>query len=46
MGPLNLDALYCAVKNYKAINRDEVSLEMGTVVEVLQRSDNGWWLIR
>ncbi|XP_046894564.1 NADPH oxidase organizer 1a [Hypomesus transpacificus] len=40
------NALYCAVKNYKAINRDEVSLEMGTVVEVLQRSDNGWWLIR
>ncbi|XP_067089476.1 uncharacterized protein [Osmerus mordax] len=40
------NALYCAVKNYKATNRDEVSLEMGSVVEVLQKSDNGWWLIR
>lgn len=39
-------ALYCAVKMYKASNGDEVSLEMGSVVEVLQKSDHGWWLVR
>uniref|UniRef100_A0A673J256 NADPH oxidase organizer 1-like n=1 Tax=Sinocyclocheilus rhinocerous TaxID=307959 RepID=A0A673J256_9TELE len=26
--------------------KDELSLSIGAVVEVLQRSDNGWWLVR
>nr|XP_046161993.1 NADPH oxidase organizer 1-like [Oncorhynchus gorbuscha] len=38
--------LYSAVRSYKATNRDEVSMDIGSVVEVLQKSDNGWWLIR
>lgn len=38
--------LYIAVKSYKATKDDEISVAIGTVVEVLQKSDNGWWLIR
>ncbi|KAG7459415.1 hypothetical protein MATL_G00210460 [Megalops atlanticus] len=38
--------LYCAVKGYKSTKGDEVSMNIGAVVEVLQKSDNGWWLIR
>ncbi|XP_061079126.1 NADPH oxidase organizer 1-like [Conger conger] len=38
--------LYHAVKNFKATKADEASVSIGTVVEVLQKSDNGWWLIR
>lgn len=38
--------LYTAVKSYKATKDDEISVAIGTVVEVLQKSDNGWWLIR
>ncbi|XP_026181241.1 NADPH oxidase organizer 1a [Mastacembelus armatus] len=38
--------LYTAVKNYKATKDDEVTVTIGAVVKVLQKSDNGWWLIR
>ncbi|XP_013870349.1 NADPH oxidase organizer 1a [Austrofundulus limnaeus] len=38
--------LYTAVKSYKSTNVDEISVNMGTVVEVLQKTENGWWLIR
>ncbi|XP_071319435.1 uncharacterized protein [Trachinotus anak] len=38
--------LYTAVKNYKATKDDEITVSIGAVVEVLQKSDNGWWLIR
>ncbi|KAJ8344988.1 hypothetical protein SKAU_G00291810 [Synaphobranchus kaupii] len=38
--------LYCAVKNFKSTKADEASVSIGAVVEVLQTSDNGWWLIR
>jgi hypothetical protein len=41
-----IGVLYSAVRSYKATNRDEVSMDIGSVVEVLQKSDNGWWLIR
>ncbi|KAK9978162.1 hypothetical protein ABG768_019928 [Culter alburnus] len=37
---------YVAAKNYKAMNSDEISVEIGSVVEVLQKSDNGWWIVR
>ncbi|XP_067432708.1 NADPH oxidase organizer 1-like [Thunnus thynnus] len=39
-------ALYCAVKSYSTKKDDEVSVSIGSVVEVLRKSDNGWWLIR
>ncbi|XP_069569613.1 NADPH oxidase organizer 1a [Brachyistius frenatus] len=38
--------LYSAVKTYKATKDDEINVNIGAVVEVLQKSDNGWWLIR
>ncbi|XP_051988013.1 NADPH oxidase organizer 1-like [Xyrauchen texanus] len=38
--------LYVAAKSYKAMNSDEISIEIGSLVEVLQKSDNGWWIIR
>ncbi|CAJ1076527.1 NADPH oxidase organizer 1a [Xyrichtys novacula] len=38
--------LYCAVKSYKAAKDDEITVPIGSVVEVLQQSDNGWWFIR
>ncbi|KAG7265370.1 hypothetical protein CRUP_004458 [Coryphaenoides rupestris] len=44
--PTGIGALYTAVKSYKATKGDEVSVNIGSVVEVLQKSDNGWWLIR
>uniref|UniRef100_UPI0037E89499 NADPH oxidase organizer 1a n=1 Tax=Semicossyphus pulcher TaxID=241346 RepID=UPI0037E89499 len=37
---------YCAVKTYKATKDDEISVTIGAVVEVLQKSENGWWLMR
>ncbi|XP_039978276.1 NADPH oxidase organizer 1a [Xiphias gladius] len=39
-------ALYTSIKNYKATKDDEISISIGAVVEVLQKSDNGWWLVR
>ncbi|KAG7491815.1 hypothetical protein MATL_G00008200 [Megalops atlanticus] len=38
--------LYCAVRNYTSKKEDEISVNIGSVVEVLQKSDDGWWLIR
>lgn len=38
--------LYLTAKNYKASKGDEISVAVGAVVEVLQKSDSGWWLIR
>ncbi|KAE8578871.1 hypothetical protein XENTR_v10023807 [Xenopus tropicalis] len=38
---------FCVVlKAYEAQNFDEISIGIGVIVEVLQKSDNGWWLIR
>ncbi|XP_041719122.2 NADPH oxidase organizer 1-like [Coregonus clupeaformis] len=45
-GSYGESVLYSAVRSYKATNGDEVSVDIGSVVEVLQKSDNGWWLIR
>uniref|UniRef100_UPI003AAD37E7 NADPH oxidase organizer 1a n=1 Tax=Centroberyx gerrardi TaxID=166262 RepID=UPI003AAD37E7 len=45
-GPLGTGVLYTAVKSYKATKDDEMTVDIGSVVEVLQKSDNGWWLIR
>ncbi|XP_037611517.1 NADPH oxidase organizer 1-like [Sebastes umbrosus] len=38
--------LYCAVRSYSTKKEDEVSVPIGSIVEVLRKSDNGWWLIR
>ncbi|XP_023140615.2 NADPH oxidase organizer 1a [Amphiprion ocellaris] len=39
-------SLYTAVRSYKATKDDEITVTIGATVEVLQKSDNGWWLIR
>ncbi|KAA0705314.1 NADPH oxidase organizer 1 [Triplophysa tibetana] len=38
--------LYIATRSFKAMHSDEISVEIGSLVEVLQKSDNGWWIIR
>ncbi|KAJ0060190.1 hypothetical protein NL108_004046, partial [Boleophthalmus pectinirostris] len=38
-------SLYIAVRKYSTQKADEVSVNIGNVVEVLRKSDNGWWLI-
>ncbi|XP_041852094.1 NADPH oxidase organizer 1a [Melanotaenia boesemani] len=37
---------YTAVKSYNSTKDDEITVVIGAVVEVMQKSDNGWWLIR
>ncbi|XP_043109110.1 NADPH oxidase organizer 1b isoform X2 [Puntigrus tetrazona] len=44
--PTYQSSLYCATRSYTSKKEDEISLSIGAVVEVLQRSDNGWWLVR
>ncbi|XP_029432683.1 NADPH oxidase organizer 1-like isoform X2 [Rhinatrema bivittatum] len=36
---------YFAAKGYEAQSSDEVSVAAGVVVEVLEKSENGWWLV-
>ncbi|KFQ09887.1 NADPH oxidase organizer 1, partial [Leptosomus discolor] len=38
--------LYFVARAYESREADELSLHNGVVVEVVRRSDNGWWLIR
>ncbi|NXF88831.1 NOXO1 oxidase, partial [Eubucco bourcierii] len=38
--------LYFVVRAYESQKADELSLGSGVVVEVVRKSDNGWWLIR
>ncbi|OXB81878.1 UNVERIFIED_CONTAM: hypothetical protein H355_015075, partial [Colinus virginianus] len=39
-------SLYFVMQPYESQKADELSLNKGVVVEVVRRSDNGWWLIR
>ncbi|KAF4092828.1 hypothetical protein AMELA_G00024930 [Ameiurus melas] len=39
-------ALFVATKCYKSTKIDELSVEIGSVVEVLRKSNDGWWLAR
>ncbi|KYO30843.1 NADPH oxidase organizer 1 [Alligator mississippiensis] len=36
---------YYTVRAYKSQEADELSVNAGVIVEVLEKSDNGWWLI-
>ncbi|XP_061830322.1 NADPH oxidase organizer 1a [Nerophis lumbriciformis] len=38
--------LYTVTKSYEATKDDEITVSLGAVVEVLQKSETGWWLIR
>ncbi|XP_051905024.1 NADPH oxidase organizer 1a isoform X8 [Hippocampus zosterae] len=48
----NIDGLperglfYTVTKSYKSTKDDEITVSIGASVEVLQKSENGWWLIR
>ncbi|KAK7940313.1 hypothetical protein WMY93_003639 [Mugilogobius chulae] len=44
--PTEQGMLYTAIKNYKSTNEDEITVTLGALVEVLQKTDNGWWLVR
>ncbi|XP_063171008.1 NADPH oxidase organizer 1 [Candoia aspera] len=37
--------LYYVTQAYRAKEPDELSIKTGIVVEVLEKSDNGWWLV-
>ncbi|KGL85996.1 NADPH oxidase organizer 1, partial [Charadrius vociferus] len=39
-------SLYFVVRAYESQKADELSLNNGVVVEVVKKSDDGWWLIR
>ncbi|KFP43670.1 NADPH oxidase organizer 1, partial [Chlamydotis macqueenii] len=39
-------SLYFVVRPYESQKADELSLNNGVVVEVVRKSDDGWWLIR
>ncbi|XP_053327498.1 NADPH oxidase organizer 1-like [Spea bombifrons] len=43
--PFTNGMAYFAVKAFEAQNTDELSLPLGAVVEVLEQSEIGWWLI-
>ncbi|NXV31273.1 NOXO1 oxidase, partial [Rissa tridactyla] len=38
--------LYFVVRDYESQKADELSLNNGVVVEVVKKSEDGWWLIR
>lgn len=44
--PLFAGSLYFVVRAYKSQKADELSLNNGVVVEVVRKSEDGWWLIR
>ena len=37
---------YICIETFSADNADEISLEKGVVVEVLQKNMDGWWSVR
>ncbi|XP_075687560.1 NADPH oxidase organizer 1-like isoform X2 [Rhinoderma darwinii] len=37
---------YYATTSYEAMSCDEMSISRGVLVEVIEKSNNGWWLIR
>ncbi|KFP59430.1 NADPH oxidase organizer 1, partial [Cariama cristata] len=39
-------SLYFVVRAYESQKADELSLNNGVIVEVVRKSDDGWWLIR
>ncbi|KAI5619236.1 NADPH oxidase organizer 1a [Silurus asotus] len=43
---MSQSALFVATKTYKSTKIDELSVEIGSVVEVLRTSNDGWWLVR
>ncbi|KAG8433329.1 hypothetical protein GDO86_017566 [Hymenochirus boettgeri] len=42
---LNDEIAYFAVKGYKAQSDDEISMAVGVLVDVIEKSDAGWWRV-
>ncbi|XP_063285029.1 NADPH oxidase organizer 1-like [Pelobates fuscus] len=38
--------LYYAAKGYESMSSDELSIVIGVLVEVIEKTNNGWWLVR
>ncbi|XP_053327508.1 NADPH oxidase organizer 1-like [Spea bombifrons] len=38
--------VYYASKGYEAMSSDELTISIGVIVEVMEKSINGWWLVR
>ncbi|XP_076130898.1 neutrophil cytosol factor 1 isoform X1 [Alosa pseudoharengus] len=38
--------LYITTKAYKAVEKDEVTLESGEIIEVIHKLLDGWWVVR
>ncbi|KAM4631822.1 NADPH oxidase organizer 1-like [Discoglossus pictus] len=38
-------ALYYVSKTYEATSSDEISVSIGVLVEVIEKSNTGWWLV-
>lgn len=43
---LPIVTLCVATKSYKSTKMDEISVEIGSVVEAVRKSNDGWWLVR
>ena len=41
-----LDDTYVVNTTYQATNREEISLDQGSFVTVLEKSFTGWWIVR
>lgn len=38
--------LYITTKAYKAVEKDELTLESGEIIEVIHKLLDGWWVVR
>lgn len=38
--------LYKTTKAYKAVEEDEITLEVGETIEVIHKLLDGWWVVR
>uniref|UniRef100_H2YLR2 SH3 and PX domain-containing protein 2A n=1 Tax=Ciona savignyi TaxID=51511 RepID=H2YLR2_CIOSA len=43
-GPIELET-YVAIADYKAAAKTQISLHSGEVVDVVEKSESGWWLV-
>jgi hypothetical protein len=42
----SLDETYVVNKSYEAKSRDEISIDQGSFITVLEKSFTGWWIVR
>jgi hypothetical protein len=43
---VHLDETYVVNQSHQAKNRDEISLDKGSFVTVLEKSFTGWWFVK